>query len=202
MAEANVCKSPDIGDYFEVDPESRVEKAHVHFGPTQDEPVTPFRCLPKLDVDDDAVIGEIFYPHQPSQDPYEEVGVKVLVAEITARPLVTPSSQRLNDRTERPAGVGEVILGTSSVCERFSLDNADMGQGVEALAKQITGYARHASVDVGEAQRAGQQLPQNQGCPALGENLGGKCYGTKLAIPLHAVQHDRIVVSPQVQFLN
>ena len=77
-----------------------------------------------------------------------------------------------------------------------------MGQGVEALAKQITGHARHASVDVGEAQGAGQQLPQNQGCPALCENLRGKCYGTKLAIPLHAVQHDRIVVPPQVQFLN
>ena len=83
MAEANVCKSPDIGDYFEVDTESRIEKAHVNFRPLQDEPVTPFRCLPKLDVDDDAVIREIFFPYQPVQDPYEEVGIKVLVAEIT-----------------------------------------------------------------------------------------------------------------------
>jgi hypothetical protein len=49
-----------------------------------------------------------------------------------------------------------VILETSSVCERFPLDNPDIGQGVEALAKQITGHARHASVDVGEAQGAGQ----------------------------------------------
>jgi hypothetical protein len=83
VAETNVCKSPDVGDYFEVDPESRVEEAHVNFGPLQDEPVTPFRCLPKLDVDDDAVIREIFYPYQPAQDPYEKVGVKVFIAEIT-----------------------------------------------------------------------------------------------------------------------
>jgi hypothetical protein len=83
VAEANVCKSPDIGDYFEVDPESRVEEANVNFRPLQDEPVTPFRCLPKLDVDDDAVIREIFCPHQLVQDPHEEVGIKVLVAEIT-----------------------------------------------------------------------------------------------------------------------
>ena len=83
MAEANICKSPDIGDYFEVDPESWVEEAHVNLRTVQDEPVTPFRCLPKLDVDDDAVIREIFCPYQPAQDPYEEVGIKMLVAEIT-----------------------------------------------------------------------------------------------------------------------
>jgi hypothetical protein len=84
VAEANVCKSPDIGAYFEVDPESRVEEAHVNFRPFQDEPVTAFRCLPKLDVDDDAVIREIFCPYQPVQDPHEEIRIKVLVAEIAA----------------------------------------------------------------------------------------------------------------------
>ena len=62
---------------------TRVEEANVNFRPLQDEPVTPFRCLPKLDVDDDAVIREIFCPYQPVQDPHEEVGIKVLVAEIT-----------------------------------------------------------------------------------------------------------------------
>jgi hypothetical protein len=36
VTEANVCKSPDIGHYFEVDPESRVEKANVHCRPLQD----------------------------------------------------------------------------------------------------------------------------------------------------------------------
>jgi hypothetical protein len=83
VAEANIRKSSDIGHYFEVDLESRVEEAHVNFRAVQNEPVTPFRCLPKLDVDDDAVIREIFCPYQPVQDPHEEVGIKVLVAEIT-----------------------------------------------------------------------------------------------------------------------
>jgi hypothetical protein len=49
-----------------------------------------------------------------------------------------------------------VILEASAVFERFPLDDPDMGQGVEALAKQIAGHARHASVDVGEAPGAGQ----------------------------------------------
>jgi hypothetical protein len=80
------------------------------------------------------------------------------------------------------------------VCERFPLDNPDMGQGVEALAKQITRHARHASVDVGEALGARQQFPQNQGRPALGEDLRSECDGTELTIPLHAVQHDRFIV--------
>ena len=84
VAKTNVRKSPDIGDYFKVDPESRVEEAHVNFGPVQDEPVTPFRRLPKLEKDDDAVIRQIFRPHQPVQDPHEEVGIEVLVAEITS----------------------------------------------------------------------------------------------------------------------
>jgi hypothetical protein len=83
VAEANIRKSPDIGDYFEVDLESRVEEAHVNFRTVQDEPVTPFRCLLELDVDNDAVIREIFCPYQPVQDPHEEVGIKMLVAEIT-----------------------------------------------------------------------------------------------------------------------
>ena len=83
VAKANVRKSPDIGDYFKVDPESRVEEAHVNFGPVQDEPITPFRRLPKLEVDNDTVIGQIFCPYQPVQDPHEEVRIKVLVAEIT-----------------------------------------------------------------------------------------------------------------------
>jgi hypothetical protein len=50
-----------------------------------------------------------------------------------------------------------------------------MRQAFEALAKQITGHARHASLDVGEAPGAGQQLPQNQGRPALSENFRSKC---------------------------
>ena len=40
VAKASVRKGPDVGDYFKVDSESRVEEAHVNFGPVQDEPVT------------------------------------------------------------------------------------------------------------------------------------------------------------------
>jgi hypothetical protein len=84
VAETNLRKSPDVSDYFEVDPESRVEEAHVNFGPVQHQPVTPFRRLPELEKDDDAAIGQIFGPHQPVQNPHEEVWIEVLVAEITS----------------------------------------------------------------------------------------------------------------------
>jgi hypothetical protein len=83
VPKANIRKSPDIGDYFKVDPESRIEEAHVNVGLVQDEPVMPFQRLPKLEVDDDTVIRQIFCPYQPVQDPHEEVWIKVLVAEIT-----------------------------------------------------------------------------------------------------------------------
>jgi hypothetical protein len=63
VAKANIRKGPDIGEYFEVDPESRVEETHVNFGPVQDEPVAPLRCLPKLEVDDHAVIRQICCPY-------------------------------------------------------------------------------------------------------------------------------------------
>src|SRR6478609_5663363 len=86
--------------------------------------------------------------------------------------------------------------------ERLPLNNPEMGQGVEALTKQITRYARHASMDVGKASGAGQQFPQNQWSPALGENLRSQCYGTKLAIPFHAIEHDLFPVPHQVHFLN
>ena len=84
VAETNLRKSPDVSDYVEVDPESRVEEAHVTFGPVQHEPVTPFRRLPKLEKDDDSAIGQIFGPHQPVHDPHKEIGIEVLVAEIAS----------------------------------------------------------------------------------------------------------------------
>jgi hypothetical protein len=200
VAEANVRKRPDIGDYFKVDPESRVEKAHINLGPIQDEPVAPFRRLPKLEKDDDPVIRQIFLPHQPMQDPYDEIGVEVIVSEITTRPLVPPGSEGLDHRTELPAGVRELIFETTPLCDRFPRDNSRVRQSIEALAKQIARYPRHTSMDVSETPGAGQEFPQNQRRPALGENLRSQRHGTKLRISLHALKHDRIVVLPQVKF--
>jgi hypothetical protein len=105
VAKANVRKSPHIGGYFKVDPESRVEEAHINFEPIQDEPVAPFWRLPELEEDDDPMIGQILLPHQPVQDPDDEVGVEVLVPEVTSGPLVPPGSQRFDYGTELPAGV-------------------------------------------------------------------------------------------------
>lgn len=75
VAETNIRKGPEIGDDFKVRPKSWVNEAHVNLGPVQDEPVSPFRCLPKLGKNDDSVIRQIFLPHQPVQGPYQEVGV-------------------------------------------------------------------------------------------------------------------------------
>ena len=95
-----------------------------------------------------------------------------------------------------------MIFEASPVYDRFPLDNPGVGQGVEALAKQIAGYPRHTSMDVSEAPSAGQQFPQNQRRPALGENFRGQRHGTKLAISFHAVEHGLVFVFAQVQFLN
>jgi hypothetical protein len=84
VAKADIGKRSEIRKYFEVDPESRVKEAHVHFRLVQDEPVTPFGRLPKFEKDDDAAIGQIFGPHQPVNNPHEEVGIEVLVAEVTS----------------------------------------------------------------------------------------------------------------------
>ena len=84
MAEANIGQSPEIRDDFEVDPESRVKEAHVHFRLVQDEPVTPFGRLPKLKEDDHPVTGQVFSSYQLVQDPHQEVGIKVLIAKIAA----------------------------------------------------------------------------------------------------------------------
>jgi len=77
-----------------------------------------------------------------------------------------------------------------------------MHEGVEALAKQIAGYPRHTSMDIRKPPGAGQQFPENQRGPALGENFRCQRHGTKLAISLHAVEHERIFMLAQVQFLN
>ena len=63
VAKTDICKGPEIGNNFKIDPESRIEEAHVNLGPVQDEPVTPFRCLPKLKKNYDPVIRQIFLPH-------------------------------------------------------------------------------------------------------------------------------------------
>jgi len=84
MAEANIGQSPEIRDDFEVDPESRVKEAHVHFRLVQDEPVTPFGRLPKLKEDDHPVTRQVFSSYQLVQDQHQKVGVKVLIAKIAA----------------------------------------------------------------------------------------------------------------------
>jgi hypothetical protein len=78
-----------------------------------------------------------------------------------------------------------MIFETSPVYDRFPLNNPAVRQGVEPLAQQIAGYPRHTSMDVSEAPGTGQQFPQNQGRPALGENFRGQRHGTKLAISVH-----------------
>lgn len=63
VAETDICKGPEIANNFKVDPESRIEEAHVNLWPVEDEPVTPLRCLPKLKKNYDPVIRQIFLPH-------------------------------------------------------------------------------------------------------------------------------------------
>jgi acyl-CoA dehydrogenase-like protein len=159
LAKANIGKRSEIREYFKIDPETRVKETHVHVGPVQDKPVTPFGRLPELKEHNYPVIRQTFSAHQFVQHPHEEVGVKVFVAEIAARPLVSPDPERFNDRGKFQAGLGEMILEPSRVRERLAFNNPNVVQGVEALAKQITGYARYASVDIGEAPGAGQHFP-------------------------------------------
>jgi hypothetical protein len=156
--------------------------------------------LSKSEEDDDATIGQIFDPYQPVHNPHEEIGIEILVAEIMSCPLISPHSQGFNYRTELPAGGSKTIFVTSPVRGRFPLDNPTMSQTVKALAKQIARDPRHAPMEVGETPGAGQQFPQNQGRPALGEDLRSQCHGTKLSISPHGLQNDRISVAAQAQF--
>lgn len=84
VAETNICKRPEFGENFKIGPESRVEQTHVNLGSVQDEPITPFRCLPKLEKNNSPMIWQIFFPHQPMQHPYEEIWIKVLVAKVAS----------------------------------------------------------------------------------------------------------------------
>jgi len=202
VAKANIGERSKIREYLEIDFVPRVKETHVNLGSVQNKPITPFGRLTKVKEDNHPVIWQVFSPHQLVQDPHEEVRVQVLITEIPAGPLVSPDSEGLNDGREFPAGLGKVVLETSCLRERLALDDPDVGQSVEALAKQITRYARHASVDVGEPPGAGQQFPQNQGSPALGENFRSQRYGAELAIPFHAEEHDLFLSPPQVHFLN
>jgi len=127
MAKTNVCKGSEIGDDFKVGPESRVEEAHVNIGAIQYEPITPFLFLSKLEEKDGSVIRQIFLPHQPVQDPDQKVGVEVLVAEITSRPLVPPGSQGLDYRAELPTRGGQMVFEASPICDWFPLDNPGVG---------------------------------------------------------------------------
>ena len=187
VAKADVGKSSDIGHYFQVDPESWIKQTYVNLEPVQYQPVAPFRRLPELEEDDNPLIREVFPPYQPMQHPYHEIGVQVRISEVTTRPLVPPGSERLDHRSELPAGLREVIFETTPLCHRRPRDNPAVRQRIKALAKQIAGYPRHTSMDVGEAPGAREKFPQNQRRPALGKNLRGQRHGAKLRISLHAL---------------
>ena len=63
VAKTDIRKGPELGSNFKIDPESRIEEAHVNLWPVEDQPVTPLRCLPKLKENYDPVIRQVFLPH-------------------------------------------------------------------------------------------------------------------------------------------
>jgi len=57
-------------------------------------------------------------------------------------------------------------------------------------------------MNVSEALGAGQEFPQNKRSPPLGENFRGQRHWTKLAVSIHGVEHGRILIFAQMQFVK
>ena len=186
MTETHASKRFDIGFDFQAYLVTGIEEAEIDIGSLQHEPEQPVSMPTETKLEHDTLVGERVDANQPSQRPHEEVGIQVFIREILSRPSVAPRTQCIDHWTELATTRCQMVF-LMSIRSRSLLDDPASLQGVQALRQEIPGNPWDATVDVGESPAAHEQLAQNERGPALGEDLGAECHGTKLSVGGHAL---------------
>src|SRR5688572_22115074 len=95
VTETHACQRLRFRRDLDIDVVPRIEQAEVDLGALQHEPILAIVLSSKLEERDDTSRRKLIAPDHPPERPHQEVRVEMFVGEILARPLVTPSSQRL-----------------------------------------------------------------------------------------------------------
>jgi len=90
----------------------------------------------------------------------------------------------LDERQELLARPGQVI-GEGAPARRAALEDALGLELLESVGEERRRHQRHAAAQLGEALRAGREVPDDQGGPPLAEDLGGLGHRTELTVALH-----------------
>ncbi len=177
------------GDH-EVDLVTRILQADVRSAALENQPARPERPAArgeraKVEADDDSTVGESGEGDAPPHVPHEQRQVEVVGVELGGGPPLPPLPEPLQDLAELFSRRSRPVFASPAAREGLALDDARGLQLAQPLTEQGPRDQRHALPDLVEAPRAGQQLPQDQRRPALGEGLARHRDRAELTIALH-----------------
>jgi hypothetical protein len=77
------------------------------------------------------------------------------------------------------------MIGEGASAHGAALEDALGLELLESVGEERRRHQRHAAAQLGEALRAGREVPDDQGGPPLAEDLGGLGHRTELTVALH-----------------
>jgi hypothetical protein len=118
--------------------------------------------------------------------PHQQSDVEVVGLQPAAHPARTPLAHHHDQGLELAACLGQMILEAVAGRALPALDDALPLQKLKTLREQRGRHQRHATPQIVEARAATDQLAQNQGGPALREDLRRLGDRAELSIAAHA----------------
>jgi hypothetical protein len=141
------------------------------------------RQVGEVKADHHPVGGELVPVHQPGHRPQYDVGVQLLRCHV--QPLGTPVAEGEADLHQLLTRGRQMIGGPPPCRVGPSFHDPVAGQAGQALGQHRLGDSRRALADLGEGGTAQKQVADDQGRPALGEDLGSAGDRTVLLVVLH-----------------
>ncbi len=156
--------------------------------PVEDDPqlVGLTRPIGEVESHDHPPIGQAVVRQVPA-DPRVQHDPRIEVLGRQLQPTLAPRAHGQHDAAKIVAGLGETVPRAAPVLVRSRLDDTGAFELTKPRGQERSGDARGAGGDLAEGRRAEQQVAQDEGSPAYGEDLRGPGDRTVLAIRAHAV---------------
>lgn len=152
-------EGPDVRGDAQVGVQPAVVEAEVHVPAVQHqlEVALLLGGVPEVEPDHDAPVGEPVVEQAAVQVPHQQARVQVLPGMLGPGPLLSSPPQRLDDRAQLLASLGEVVLPVVALFGAHAPDHARLLQLLEPPREQGGRDAGEAPLQVVETVAALQQ---------------------------------------------
>ena len=120
-------------------------------------------------------------PHPPEHDD----GIELARPRFTDRPARPPPAQHVDHALELPTRARERVHGSAAVRSRAALDDARLLEAAQPLHEERARDPGKPAIELVEAMDAGQELPNDEGRPAISQDLQSPRDRTVLTVEKH-----------------